>query len=33
VETEVILIGVTAIAGLMTMGILKIGSESGRYNK
>ena len=32
-ETEAILIGVTAIAGLMTMGILKIGSESGRLTK
>jgi len=29
-ESEIILLGITAIAGLMTMGILKITSSAGR---
>jgi hypothetical protein len=29
-ESEVILLGITALAGLMTMGILKISASAGR---
>ena len=29
-ESEIILLGITAIAGLMTMGILKVSASSAR---